>query len=287
MTTNHSSTFLQVYNYLNTVIPNTCTAPIYTDVSAMPKIVFQSNLIEYVGDFGLYLPYILLTTIISAGFGMFFLQNSVFTSWFSSAASLSEKELNALDDLLVSVVIFLTFFFYNFVGCATFVLPLVHNLTFYSLGLALVISLVSIPTSMIYNFGFYFVVFIRGGASSLSFLYELILDYINIISFLLRLLIQLVRIIVIGVIYYMYNHLFFVYQYVRTPTTYGSSYYLATLDGTVATWLRLVFEIGHTFIIFLIQFCAFTVMILWLFQFLFTLFFSQNMELSFTHRPTL
>lgn len=72
---------------------------------------------------------------------------------------------------------------------------------------------------MVYNFGFYFIISIRGGATTLSYVYELILDYVNLISFALRLCIQLVRVVVIGVTYYMYNHLFFVYNYLTLPAT--------------------------------------------------------------------
>lgn len=72
---------------------------------------------------------------------------------------------------------------------------------------------------MVYNFGFYFIISIRGGATTLSYIYELILDYVNLISFALRLCIQLVRVVVIGVTYYMYNHLFFVYNYLVMPAS--------------------------------------------------------------------
>ena len=159
-----------------------------------------------------------------------------------------------------------------------------YSLGFSTLFLALCFMLISIPTTMVYNFGFYFIISIRGGATTLSYIYELILDYVNLISFALRLCIQLVRVVVIGVTYYMYNHLFFVYNYLVMPSSgvvMSSSFELSNM---LLMWARLIFEVGHTFVIFGIQLTAFNVMILWLFQFLFTLFFSDTLEHSFLKR---
>jgi hypothetical protein len=152
------------------------------------------------------------------------------------------------------------------------------------LFLGLCFMLVSIPTTMVYNFGFYFIISIRGGATTLSYIYELILDYVNLISFALRLCIQLVRVVVIGVTYYMYNHLFFVYNYLVSPSTSSVFNGLFTLTSYLIMWARLIFEVGHTFVIFGIQLIAFNVMVLWLFQFLFTLFFAETLEHSFLKR---
>lgn len=192
--------------------------------------------------------------------------------------------MNALDDLLIGVLLIFLFFFFNFLGCFAFVFSLTLNFAFSMLFLAVCFMLVSIPVTMLFNFGFYAIISIRGGATTLSYLYELILDYVNLVSFALRICIQLVRVVVIGVTYYMYNHLFFVYQYLSLPLTGFIEVYSIELSQISLMWARLIFEVGHTFVIFGIQTIAFNVMILWLFQFLFTLFFSDQLEYSFMSR---
>lgn len=122
--------------------------------------------------------------------------------------------------------------------------------------------LVSIPTAMVYNFGFYFIISIRGGATTLSYVYELMLDYVNLVSFTLRLCIQLVRIIVIGVTYYAYEHMFFVHDYLITPSTGGLIQDSYQLSDYLILLARGTFEIAHTIVTFAIQVIAFSVMIL-------------------------
>jgi hypothetical protein len=176
--------------------------------------------------------------------------------------SFSEKEVNALDDLLIGVLLIFSFFFINFFGCFAFIFHCSQNLGFAALFLGLCFMLLSVPVVMIYNFGFYFIISIRGGATTLSYVYELVLDYINLMSFMLRLCTQIARIVVIGVTFYMYNHLFFMYNYLVTPSTGFVMQGVFTLTDFLLASVRLVFELGHTFAIFGIQATAFNVMVL-------------------------
>lgn len=275
--------YLDAYNFTNQFFMNYT----YTVNSAdiwFPVINVNFNTLLLASDTFLNLPFnlgaFLLFIIV-----LYFFSATNYNLYLSSLLSFSEKEINALDDLIVSVFIIFMFFFFNFLGCFGYVWNIGYNTTFILVFATLVLMLVLIPVTMVYNFGFYFIISIRGGATTLSYVYELILDYINIISFTLRLCIQLVRIVVIAVTYYMYNHLFFTYNYYiidifswSAPTSYIMAF---SADSLLVQWGRLVFEVGHTFIIFGVQLIAFSVMILWLFQFLFTLFYSQTMETSF------
>lgn len=281
MTTSHSNWYLDAYNFVNQFVTPIENSQIYTDTSMIPVITFNQELLSYSGDFLLVFPYYVLVSVLLFGLLDWILDNSNSNLFLTSLFSFSEKEVNALDDLLISVLLIFCFFFYNFLGCFSFILPGSYSTGFVYFFVILGGILLSIPTTMLYNFGFYFIINIRGGATTLSYLYELVLDYVNLVSFALRLCIQLVRIIVIGVVYYMYNHLFFVYQYLVTPVSSTALQTTFTLSSSLITWARLVFEVGHTFIIFGIQLIAFNVMILWLFQFLFTLFFNEQLEVSF------
>ena len=74
------------------------------------------------------------------------------------------------------------------------------------------------------------------------------------------------------------------YQYFMAPVTITLAPVPETLTGVLIWGARLVFEFAHTFIIFGIQLASFTLMIFWVFQFLFTLFFGEPMEFSFSRR---
>ena len=285
MISNHSNWYLDTYMFVNKFFAPAMTSSISTThLPHFPQLTLMFSYVQYSGDSFLIIPFYIISLVVLAVIVNFFLLNSDYNIFLTSLFSFSEKEVNALDDLLVGVMFIFLFFFYNFLGCFSFFFSCSYSLGFSTLFLMLCFMLISIPVTMVYNFGFYFIISIRGGATTLSYLYELILDYVNLISFALRLCIQLVRVVVIGVTYYMYNHLFFVYNYLVTPSTGTVMESSFLLSDYLIMWARLVFEVGHTFIIFGIQLTAFSVMILWLFQFLFTLFFSDTLEISFLKR---
>jgi len=284
MHSNYSNLYLDSYMFFNKFFTPTINNALYTQTPQIPTITFVQDYILYAGDSFTSIPALLISMLILAFVINWFILNSDYNIFLTSLFSFSEKEVNALDDLLVCLLLIFLFFFFNFFGCFSFLFNCSYSLGFVFLFTTLICMLVSIPFAMAYNFGFYFIISIRGGATTLSYTYELILDYVNFISFTLRLCIQLVRIIVIGVTYYMYNHLFFVYNYLVTPTISYNTTTSFELTNYLIMWARLVFEVGHTFVIFGIQLTAFSVMILWLFQFLFTLFFSETLELSFINR---
>ena len=294
MYTTHSNWYSYMYMFCNKFMAPTTNLSVYTQtnhffythIPTIPTLSLVRDYILYAGDSFLMIPVTLMSALVIAFILHWFILGSNFNIFLTSLFSFSEKEVNALDDLLVCLFLIFLFFFFNFFCCFSFLFNCSYSLGFVCLFLTLICMLVSIPFSMAYNFGFYFIISIRGGATTLSYTYELILDYVNFISFTLRLCIQLVRIIVIGVTYYMYNHLFLVYNYLITPSISYNSTSQFELTSYLTMWARLVFEVGHTFVIFGIQLTAFSVMILWLFQFLFTLFFGETLEVSFIGRNT-
>lgn len=286
MNNTYSNLYLDSYMFFNKFFVPTTTNSLYTETPSLPTITLFQDYILYTGDSFTNIPVLILLILTLTFIINWFILNSDYNLFLTSLFSFSEKEVNALDDLLVCLLLIFLFFFFNFFGCFSFLFNCSYSLGFVFLFTTLICMLVSIPFSMAYNFGFYFIISIRGGATTLSYTYELILDYVNFISFTLRLCIQLVRIIVIGVTYYMYNHLFFVYNYLVTPSISYNHSSTFELTSYLIMWARLIFEVGHTFVIFGIQLTAFSVMILWLFQFLFTLFFSETLELSFISRKS-
>lgn len=178
----------------------------------------------------------------------------------SQAFTYVEKELNSPDDLMFTLVLFLSVFFFHVFGCFSILSSFGLNQIMFYLVSVLCFFLVLVPTIMLYNFGFYFIMSVRGSSVSLSSLYELVLDYINFISFYLRLCIQLVRLVIITVTFYGYNHLFLTYNF----DVYSVSVSNIITDSTTLTvmLLRLVFEAGHVFIMFAAQLGAFLLMVI-------------------------
>lgn len=203
-----------------------------------------------------------------------FISNQTFVA---QAFTFSEKELNSLEDLIIGLSIICLFFMVNVFGLFCFFGDLAFNPTVITLYVISVILFLT-PITLLFHFGFYFIINLKGAAANLSLLYELVLDYINVLSFFLRLNVQLVRIVIIGVIYVMYNEVILSYSYTYAPTlsyNHGTGMVGSLLVGF---YLRVTLELIHTAIIFLAQFGAFLIMVVWLFQYLFTVFFGDVME---------
>jgi len=183
----------------------------------------------------------------------------------------SEKELNSIDDLVVILALSFSFFglyIFSMFG-ALQQQGLVFTIIVYLVVNAVFIALILL--TMIYNFNYYFITYINGSGSSLSIIYEFILDVTNLLAFNLRLCVQLVRIVILFGVYFMLSMVFY-----EIPHTFTAQTTPLTL-GVV--YLRLVFEVAHTLVIFAMQCTAFLFMVFWLFQFLMTCFtpvFSEN-----------
>ena len=136
---------------------------------------------------------------------------------FSSLITENEKELNSLDDLIYIILIFGTVFAYNFGFYGMMFFFNFSNLYLYFFIYNLQLILICIPFSVLIDYGFYFIIYIRGCSNSLLISYEIFLDYINILGYCLRVLIQVIRLIVILVTFYTFNELYIEYYYYYLP----------------------------------------------------------------------
>jgi len=221
----------------------------------------------------IYLYIYLFSTINSFSINLFFL----------NMLTEIEKELNSIDDLIYIIFIFFSFFSYSFFFYSLLFFINYSNIVLFFFIYNIQLVLILIPTFLLYDYGFYFIIYIRGSTSSSIFLYENILDYINIIAYCLRVIIQLVRLVVILVTFFTFSELYLEYYYYfyniyicksfnHSQSSYSLIIFFLILVGH---WL---FEFVHLIFIFILQTVAFNVMILWLFQFLFTLFFFEILE---------
>jgi hypothetical protein len=64
-----------------------------------------------------------------------------------------------------------------------------------------------IPASLLYDFGIYFLGYLRGVATTPIFISEILFDYIAIFAFFIRLVVQGVRLLLMFFVYMSYHDL--------------------------------------------------------------------------------
>lgn len=109
-----------------------------------------------------------------------------------------EKELNTIEDILIfnNVLVLFIFFILGFYFYYVYIMSMALYFIYYTC-IMLVYIICLLPVSLLVQYGFYSVYYLRGTSTSLNIVYEVTLDYINLISFFLRILIQFIRIFLI------------------------------------------------------------------------------------------
>lgn len=211
----------------------------------------------------------------------------------------SEKEISSLDDmilvLIVLVYVFGWYFYIHFWSAFSMFSSI--TLVFY-LFPALYYVIIGIPTFLIYDFGIYFLAYLKGVANSSMFLFELLFDYIAVVIFYTRILVQAVRLVLMIftyvsmhdlVLYFKFKQKMFIgYEslwetFSSLPTTLDSFsyFFLFILPGKFIYW---IYEILHTYFVVTVQFIAFFAIVFWLFLFLYTFFVFEKQENYFTEK---
>jgi hypothetical protein len=176
---------------------------------------------------------------------------------------MSEKKVGSFEDLniilLFLVSIFLTYIFYVL---GLFFLDDYGNIFIFLLCM-LIIFAVSNILGMVFNMGFYVVSFIKGSGKYTSILANLLFDYINLLAFHTRVLIQTIRIPVIYLTYFIFGMLYneLAHSYIYTDNIVYN-YTSVTLYDYVILYIHIIIEVGHTLIIFGMQLIIFIFMVL-------------------------
>lgn len=124
-----------------------------------------------------------------------------------------EKELFSVDDAL-HLLILLCVLLSGYFGALSFGALFQHYevSVFLAILPLLFVSLVGIPLNLIFDFGLFFLTYLRGASSSKLILFELALDYIGVAAFFIRLSVQFVRLLIMFVIYFMMHEGVMTYQ---------------------------------------------------------------------------
>lgn len=213
-------------------------------------------------------------------------------------SSEAEKEIFSIDDAL-NLLFFLLFFFGVYFGLLflsmsssftelfVFFLPLLFIFYF----------IVLIPFNLLFDFGLFFVVYLRGSSNTSSLFFECVYDYIGVIAFFTRLIVQFVRLVLMFVVYCMMHDTVMLQNYSQKNFLVGDSFWEELMsvqpNGTsmffflFATFpLRLFYwcyECMHTFFVVTVQFSAFFTIVFWLFLLFYTFFVYEKYEHHFNN----
>lgn len=248
---------------------------------------------------------ILAFTYVVALFLVFFLsyynsyskeENTIDQDFFIASSSVeSEEEIASVEDISLALVILIFVFgWYFYINCP-FLLNKIPELSvaYYALPF-LYYTIIFVPTFLIYDFGIFFLTYLRGAATTSSLIMELLYDYIAFAAFYVRLAVQNVRLLLMLFTY------FSLYECIMVYTTFNSSealwqtanthwnysghnsyYFLLKIPTQIIYW---IYELLHTFFVLTAQFVAFFAMVFWLFLFLYTMFISEQQEKYFTEK---
>lgn len=205
----------------------------------------------------------------------------------------AEEEIGSLDDILFGFVIFFyvfSWFFYSYFWTLVTTFP---ELTFILWLIPFVyVIILFIPASLLFDFGIYFLGYLRGVGSSALLLSEILFDYIAVFAFFIRLVVQGVRLLLMFFVYASFHDLILYWSWdVRWFYNYESflqdlSSFEVTVGGLTYFFffkvpsiiVYFVYELLHTFFVVTAQFFAFIGMVFWLFFFLYTFFVFEPQE---------
>ncbi len=120
----------------------------------------------------------------------------------------AEKELGALDDFFLIAVfcIFIFGWYFYTYCCITNANIYVFAVLFTVFPMFYVLILV-LPAMLLYEFGIYFIAYVRGGTPSPVVISELLFDYVAVFAFFLRVFVQNVRFLSILFVIHGFNEL--------------------------------------------------------------------------------
>lgn len=228
-------------------------------------------------------------------------ESTIDSDYLSASVTIeSEKEIGSLDDILMPAIIFIyTFGWYFYLHCWNLV-SCCPELTLVLFFFPMVYyTILNTPTYLLYDFGIFFNCYLRGIAPSSILVFELLYDYIAVIAFYVRVLVQGVRLVLMFltyaamhdcILYMNYNFVSFAWanesiwealSNVDTSTNSITYFILSVLPGHILYWM---YELFHTFFVLTGQLVAYFAMVFWLFLFLFTFFTVERQENYFFKR---
>lgn len=207
-----------------------------------------------------------------------------------------EKEIFAADDAiyLILSLIFLFGAYFGFLALSYASTGSDASFFFWALPM-IVLSLIAIPLNLLCDFGLLFLLYLRGASNTASFFFELAYDYIGVIAFFTRLVVQFVRLVLMFVVYSMMHDTVMLQQIAHWFLPAGDSFYdeimnIRFTSGSISYFLAIAlpcrlaywtYEVIHTFFVVTAQLAAFFTIAFWLFLLFYTFFVFEKYEHHF------
>ena len=152
-----------------------------------------------------------------------------------------------------------------------------------------------IPAFLAYDFGIYFVAYLRGKGDSTVSVVELMYDYIAFASFYIRLIVQNVRLLLMAFTFASFHEIILIHEVNRSfllgdetfSEIFSSSSYTFTgacfhfIIKIASHIIYFFYELFHLLFVVTAQIIAFHAMVFWLFLFLYTMFSTELHEKFF------
>jgi len=214
----------------------------------------------------------------------------------------AEEEIASWEDLIIATVLIVYIFgWYFFINFWLIIGQHSEFMLVYALFPFLYAIIIGIPVLLVYDFGIFFLAYLKGVAPSSVMLMELVYDYIALIAFFVRLCVQGVRLLLMLftyaslhelILFYSINPRFLlghdtIWEEISSiePTVGSVTFFLlCQLPARIGYW---IYEIAHMFFVITAQFVAFFAMVLWLFFFLYTFFVYEPTEGFFAEKRKL
>lgn len=208
----------------------------------------------------------------------------------------AEEEISSIDDILLTIIFVMYIFGWFFYIHCWVILTTIPELTIlYYLFPLMYYVILNIPTFLVYDFGIFFLAYLKGSSQLPLLLLELVYDYIALAAFYIRILVQGVRLILMIFTFYSlqemiidmkanqrwflgYESIIDDYSRLSVSQRPFNFFFITFFLTKVTHWM---YELLHTFFVLTAQFAAFFAMIFWLFFFLYTSFVLEKQEAYF------
>lgn len=193
--------------------------------------------------------------------------------------SIIENEFTAPRSLFIIIMVLTSTLFLT--SCApafSLKIPLFVYLLLSMIGLLLSMVLLW-PISLIYNWGAYCTIYIKGEATMANLLGQVIMDYFYLISFFLRINLQFIRLVVLSGVFIVYNEFYFEFIYplnnfdvIPYNAINWTDYAIISFRVLLTCVLRFIYELGHMWVVLIMQANAFIMILFLILQSLHTVY---------------
>jgi hypothetical protein len=144
------------------------------------------------------------------------------------------------------------------------------------------------PITLIYNWGTYFSIYIKGESTMGNLLGQVVMDYFYVVSFFLRINLQFLRLIVLSGVFIVYNEFYFEFIYpvynfesIRFTPQSWYDYAFIGIKFVMAAIFRFIYELGHMWVVLIMQANAFVMILFLILQSLHTAYLAKRLQAIF------